>query len=251
MAEGDGGVIDNAGGDQGGNRPQWMSSLPDAHKANERFAQFKEPTQVWDKFDQLLKAEGQMVRIPDEKATDAEKAEFYKRIGRPETADKYTITKPEGLPEGIPYSTDLEPLFKAKAHELNLTDAQAKAIYGWYYDLAKQGYGKTQAEEAAAKEAAVNALKDEWKGDTFKENVEVATRAFKKFFGDDDKATKFIETEKIGNVPIGDHPMFLKIFASIGKQISDDSMNAGRSGGGEGSLSDEEKAKRRFPKTYK
>ena len=251
MEDNDGGASGNAGGSGTVDFPGWMASLPDAHKTNESFAQFKEAPQVWDKFDSLLKAEGTAITIPDEKATDEQKAAFYTKLGRPEAADKYSITKPADLPEGIPYAPEVETAFKDFAFKNGIPDAQAKEIYSWYWGLVKNGYAAQEQATQQANEAAVNKLKDEWKGDAFKVNTELATRAFKKFGGDSDEVSKFINESKVDGVPLGNHPMFLKVFASIGQAISDSSLGEGGRGGGTGELSDEDKAKARFPNTWK
>lgn len=251
MGENDGGANSNAGGSGTVEFPGWMSSLPDAHKSNASFAKFKEAPQVWDKFDSLLKAEGKAVVIPDEKATDEERAAFYTKLGRPESADKYTITKPEGLPEAIPYNAEFEGVFKQFAFDKGIPDATAKDLYAWYWNGVKEGHAKQQQAETQATEAAINQLKDTWKGETFKVNTELAARAFKKFGGENPEVAKFIEETKVGGVPLGNHPIFLKVFAAVGQAISDDSLAAGGRGGGGGELSDEDKAKARFPNTYK
>jgi len=247
MSENDGGG-NNAGGSGAVEYPGWMSSLPDAHKTNASFAQFKEAPQVWDKFDSLLKAEGKSIAIPDEKSTDEERAAFYTKLGRPETPDKYSITKPEGLPEIFKYDPAIEAAFKKHSHDSGKSDAQTKADWEWYWNTAKEGAIQQQKAEAQANEKAINQLKDEWKGDTFKVNSELAARAFKKFSGENPDAAKFVEETKVGGVPLGNHPIFLKVFAAVGQAIGDDSSGDGRDGG-TGTLSDEDKAKTFFPNT--
>lgn len=249
MEQNDGGG-NNAGGSGNDSRPQWLDSLPDAHKQNQTFYGFKEPAQAWDKFDSLLKAEGNSVVIPGEKATDEERAAFYQRIGRPETPDKYTINRPADFPEAITYSAESEAAFKQQAHKAGLSDAQAKDLYGWYCGMAKQGYEKFQQDQARATEESVNKLKDEWKGDAFKINTEKAARAFKRFGGENPEVQQFIEGKIVDGVKLGDHPVFLKVFAQIADAISDDTAS-GRNAGASGEMSDEEKAKARFPNTYK
>ena len=189
--------------------------------------------------------------VPGEKATDAERASFYTKLGRPETADKYSITKPADLPEGIQYSPEVETAFKQIAYESGLSDGQAGKLYGWYYGLVKAGHAQQAKAEKDATEAAVNKLKDEWKGDAFKVNSELAARAFKKFGGDSPEVAKFITETKVNGVALGDHPVFLKVFHAIAKSVSDDFLVAGGRGGAGGETSDEEKAKARFPATYK
>jgi hypothetical protein len=248
----DGGTDQGNAGEQAAALPGWMASLPDAHKTNARFAQFKEAPAVWDKFDKLLQAEGKMTVIPDDNATDEERAAFYAKLGRPETPDKYELAKPADFPEGILYSKEAEQAFKAHAHEVGLSKKQANKTYEWYCGLAKTGFEKVQQEQVHATEQALNKLKDEWKGDAFKEKSTLAAKAFKRFAGDNPDVQKFIEETKVSGVSLGDHPTFLKVFAAIGAVISDDSLSlGGRSGSGSGEMSDEERAKSRFPNTYK
>ena len=248
MAEDDGGGTSNAGGGGTVEYPGWMASLPDAYKKHEGFSKFTEPAQAWQKFDSLLQAEGKSVVIPDEKATDADRAAFFTKLGRPETADKYTITKPEGLPETVTYSPELEAAAKQVFHKFGFNDAQAKGVYGWFFESVKAGEAARVAAEQKAFETAVNQLKDEWKGDEFNANVEIAHRGWKKFTEGNADAEKFIKETEVGGVALGDHPVFLRIFSKIGKAIADDSA-AGDRGGAGGEQSEEAKAKARFPKT--
>ncbi len=244
-----GGNKDQGSGEN--NPPAWMAQLDKDLQGNERLTQFKTIGEMGKAF---LDSEGKLknaVTVPGEKSTDAERASFYMKLGRPETADKYSITKPADLPEGIQYSPEVETAFKQIAHESGLSDGQAGKLYGWYYGLVKAGHVQQAKAEKNATDAAVNALKDEWKGDAFKTNTELAARAFKKFGGDTPEVAKFIEETKVNGLPLGNHPMFLRVFAAIGKAVSVDSMNAGGRGGAGGETSDEEKAKARFPATYK
>lgn len=249
MGENDGGASGNVGGSGTVEAPTWLQSLPDDLKGNEVLAQF--PT-IGDASKALITyktSEGKMVSIPGDDATPEQRAAFYTKLGRPETADKYTITKPADLPEGIQYSPEVETAFKDHAHKLGFSDAQAKATYNWYYGLVKAGHEQQLKAEKEATDAAVNSLKDEWKGDAFKSNSELARRAFTKFGGEKPEVLKFIRDTKVNGVALGDHPTFLKIFAEIGKAISEDSLSAGGRGGMGGEQSDEEKAKARFPNT--
>lgn len=249
MAENDGGANSNAGGSGTVEAPAWLASMPDDLKADKTLAQFPTIGDAGKELVRLKGFEGQAIAIPGEKATDEERAAFYNKLGRPESADKYTITKPEDLPEIFKYDAAIETAFKKHSHDAGKSDAQTKADWAWYWNMAKEGHAKQQQAETQATEAAINQLKDTWKGDTFKVNTELAARAFKKFGGENPEVAKFIDETKVGGVPLGNHPIFLRVFAAVGQAISDDSFG-GRSGGG-GELSDEDKAKARFPNTYK
>ena len=242
----------NAGGDNGGGggaagRPAWMSSLPDSLKENTALAQFQEPAAAWTKFVDLLGAEGKAITIPGENATEAERAAFYQKIGRPENSDGYKITKPTDLPEEIPYDQALETEFKKFAHENGLTSAQAEKAYGWYYGLVKNGYAQEQQRVTQARTEAENQLKTVW-GPKYAENQEVAVRAFKTF----GKGAESLLTEaKIGNTKLGDHPEFLKLFYEIGLKTMDDKATFGKEGGGKIVDLDKQTAEKMFPSMTK
>lgn len=255
---------------------EWLAQLPDdlkgnaaltpfatlgdfakAHVANVgRIAELDGKVKESDgKVTDLTKRLEGAVLVPGENATDAERAAFFGKIGRPETPDKYSIAKPADLPEGIPYSAEGEKAFREQMHKLGVSDAHAKATWDWYWGMSKQGFEAHQKAESdkakadqTATETALNTLKGEWKGDDFKVNSELATRAFKKFAGDSIEANKLIAETKINGVALGDHPVFLKLFHAIAKAVGDDQMHPG-GGGGQGGGSDEEKAKSRFPNT--
>jgi hypothetical protein len=241
----------------------WRAALPTDLQNHESLTPFKEvkdlgagyldlTTKYTEAGKKTQELEGRLkdaIFVPGDKATEQERTQFFAKLGRPETADKYTITKPADLPEGIQYSAEVEKAFKDFAHKSGFSDAQAKATYDWYFGLIKNGHAQQAQAEKAATDAAVNSLKDEWKGDAFNVNSTLANRVFKKFAGDKPEVTKFIEETKVNGLPLGNHPIFLRLFAAIGKVISDDSLNAGERGGGGGEVSEEESAKKRFPNT--
>lgn len=229
--------------------PAWTAQLDKDLQTNERLTQFKTIGEMGKTFLDLEEKNKSALYIPGDKATDEEKAAFHAKLGRPEAADKYSFTKPADLPESIPYQPEVEQAFKQFAFDNGLSDSQAGKIHEWYYGLVKQGHDMQQKTEQQATETAINALKDEWKGDTFKENTELAARTFRKFGGDE--ARDFIDNTKINGVALGDYPIFNKVFAAIGKVISGDTINSGREGHNNDGLSDEDKAKARFPNTYK
>jgi hypothetical protein len=225
----------NAGDVKAVEIPAWMSSLPDAHKTNPNFAQFKEAPAVWDKFDSLLKAEGSTVAIPGEKATEAERVAFFTKLGRPEKADAYEVAKPADWPADVPYNAEDEAWFKTTALKHNLTTAQAKGLYADYLSTFKGKFTQgMEAQKAAAQQAentarenrekAVGELKKEWAGDAFSVNVELAKRAVTHFGGAD--LTKFLDESGMGdNIPL------VKVFAAIGKALSEDTLKGGPGGG--------------------
>lgn len=230
--------IEKSGSDDLG----WRSALPDDLKNHEFVKDYSKPGDAIRDFVNLKQEAASMLKVPGKDATDEQRAAFYNALGRPESPDKYTIGKPEGLPDYVPYSQENEAAFRTLVHETGLSDSQAQKLNQWYWNTVKS---EVETEQNATNEA-INKLKDEWKGDTFKVNTEKAARAFKKFGGEE--AASFLESIKANGVPLGSHPLFLKTFHAIAEAVSDDFLSAG-GGNNKTTMSDEQLAQSRFPNT--
>ena len=234
------------GGEGAGETRKWLSSIPENLRGHEAFKDVKELPEVYQRFADLTVKSRDMVAIPNDKATPEELAAFQTRLGRPESADKYVLTKPENLPEHIPYTPEMEAFFKENiAFKHGLSAKSADGLWKDYYNMVIKADSAAQQEYEKGIETSLNALKDEWKGEEFDKNKEIAIRAFKSF----GKGFETLLDEKIGTIKLGDHPAFIKLFNAIGKSISDDSAHSDRTGS-TGELSEEAKAKARFPATY-
>lgn len=129
---------------------------------------------------------GSTIRIPKEDAPPEEREAFLNKLGRPEKADGYQLEAPKDMPEGLPYDGELAASFKAKAHELGLTQAQAAGLHDMFVSYQTGLFSGAleqqtqQLEQRAA--AATEALVKQWgplDGDTAKKNFEVADQVFR------------------------------------------------------------------------
>jgi hypothetical protein len=193
------------------------------------------------------------ITIPGENATDEERKAFYRKVGVPDKIEGYEFDA-----DNIEQATD--KMFRELMLSSDIPKSSAKSVRKAFVDIIKQGteaQAKAKADqealESAAEEKAVNDLKDVWKGDLFKQNTEMASRAWKAVATwagfSEAEAKAFVDETKIGNLPIGNHPFLLRVMHAVATKISDDSMAGGRGGGSGGQKSDEEAAKERFPNT--
>lgn len=90
----------------------------------------------------------------------------------------------------------------------------------------------------------MEALKDEWK-DKFEGNIAKAIIGFKSFAKDMPDAAKLLDVkvkdEKLGEIRLGDHPIFNRLFYSIATSTLPDSVLSGK-GDGAGSIDDKDAA---------
>ena len=234
----------------------WRAALSDDLKQHPLIKDYQKPSEAIRDLVAFKESEGRKLLIPDmEKATAAEKAAYYVKLGRPEKPEGYEFTKPEGLPDEM-FNPKLAGDFAQFLYEKGAPKSLAQDIYKWYnqmvIDSSKTVKDQEAQKEAATKqvtEEAVNKLKNEWVGDKFTENTAIAVGAFKKFSNED--TTKFLETAKIDGILLGNHPQFLKLFYEIGKLTKDDSALLHKEGSGTGIETEESKAVTMFPSMSK
>ena len=172
----------------------------------------------------LQKREGQ-VRVPGKEATDDEISAYHKAIGVPKAANDYNL-----VPEG---ATDQEKAglenWSSRFHELNVPkDTAAKLVEMVNKDQEAFIEAQIKADEEFAKEQE-SALRDEWKGD-FDKNKTIANRslsAIAERAGVDVEALTKVET-KDGRFLL-DNADMLRLFATIGREMSEGTIGPSHS----------------------
>lgn len=168
---------------------------------------------------------GNAIRVPGEKATDEEKAEFLNKLGRPESPDKYEFEVPKNLPEDVPYDAERADSFKQLAHSIGLTAQQAAALHDWAaentvndfksFSESQQAQTETRAKEETEK------LVKRWgplDSQTMRANVEFADRALKDV-GGPELVAEFQRLKLIGpNKEILSEPLAVA-FANMGMAL--------------------------------
>jgi len=204
----------------------WTNVLPEDLRENETIKNAKSLGDMAKMTIEAQKMVGSSVRIPNPDAPDEEKREFYKKLGCPETAEKYVQPKLE-LPEGLPYDEEAAKLLTGFCHKLGISQTQYEQLYKYYNDFQAKKYGEIQQVSQAATEKAQTELKQKWGESDYDKNVEVARRALQKFATDEQ--TKFLEEAEVGGVKLGNHPVLVEMFNTIGQKMSDDSLIKGGS----------------------
>ena len=186
----------------------WKSSLSEDLRNDPTLSNFKDVESLAKTVVHQQKAMGNRVPIPK---TDEERAELYGKLGRPEEANGYEINVPSELD---PYFSE-ESLgeFRTVAHNIGLSQQQVNALIE-YQSGAIQGELQNEPSHLAAQKIETeDALKSEW-GAEYQRNINAAQRALQ-VYGDED----IIE---LMNTSAGNHPAVVKMFARLGKEITED-----------------------------
>lgn len=150
---------------------------------------------------------------PGKDATDEDRAAYLKRIGVPE--GDYPWQMVDGR-----QPTDYDKQFQTEAgkvfKDLQISSDQAKGLNAFWNTLEKQANEravKDRDDHQAEQEAA---LRKEW-GPDYEPNASIASQTWLKFGGDE--AVEDLKLE--GGKRLGDHPALMKMFARIGRQMSE------------------------------
>lgn len=200
----------------------WKTELPTSLRDNEAFANYKTKNELWTGHIDLVnkaktlegKLENAIPRLSD-KATEDEKAAFFKALGRPDAPDGYVFDEEEG----ITIDQDMVDWYRKLVFEAGIPQNAASKLYASYNEKMKSLVA--QKEEAAKKaiESTAEALKKEWGGD-YDKNVEFAKRAWVSLAGEELK--NVLEETGLGN-----DPRFTKAFFNIGKKMGEDNLIGG------------------------
>ena len=142
--------------------------------------------------------------------------QVYNRLGRPEAPEGYNFDMGDG--EG---SDDLMD-FKRVAHELGLSNSQAKMVVGIYN---KVGEAEAHSEDEEFEKMNVDytqQIQSEW-GDSYTRNAELARRAFSNFASEE-------AVEVLKETGLSNHPEILKTFARIGQVMAESDVLPGTRG---------------------
>lgn len=155
---------------------------------------------------------------PQKNWGDKEWNSFYQQLGRPENADGYSFkVEADKLPKGLSVDENRLKDTRTELHKLGLTDQQASGVLKYYLDSISKTHTETEAQSETQKQTAMTQLRQEF-GANFESKVNIAQAVVKKFGSEE--LQEFIDQH-------GNNPKFIKLFASIGEAMMDDTARGG------------------------
>jgi len=158
---------------------------------------------------------GDKISKPAADAPQEDWDRFYGAMGRPDQADGYNL---DGFktPENVPWDKEFQDHMVGVLHKHGVSQREMAGILQDYADVQGERYNQSRAQHQAYTDESANALRQEW-GGAFDSNIDLAEGAFKKTFGEDmDTIAHAVLPD---GTPIGDHPIFMKAFFRIGKEM--------------------------------
>jgi hypothetical protein len=151
-------------GGAAGTPPDWRASITDAElRGHPSLKDIKDVDGLAKTFVNQGKLLGaNRLEAPSDKWDETKWNDFYGKIGRPETPDKYGIERPKDLPQGVTWDEALEKEALTTFHKAGLNPRQAKMLMDWHNgrqinSLKSQGEAFVQARTEGEK-----TLKETW-----------------------------------------------------------------------------------------
>ena len=183
---------------------------------------------AYTKRDYGKKLEG-VIKLPNDKSTDQERAEFRKAVlkslGAPESADDYDFPKPDDLPDGMLYDEDTEKEFRQFFLDEGIPADTVRRLVEKFTAMQIARFQSHLEEENKKFEEDCKSLKNDWKGNYLSLNAKVAFAALMEFGTLD--LTKLLRDSKIyetsGDLKkwndLGISPVQLRLWYNIGSKM--------------------------------
>lgn len=183
----------------------WLDALPEELRESSELKRFKNIDGLAKSYLHANQLVSTKLGIPSTDADASVWDAFYQKLGRPETADGYSIDGAEELANHA----------KEWFLEAGLTQRQAETLAAKYQDFAAKEMEAQQHHLSAQDIEQLETLKREW-GGAYDRNVALAQRAVRHFGGD------LADLEQLEDV-LGAGAL-VKLFYRIGSAMTEDAM---------------------------
>jgi hypothetical protein len=155
------------------------------------------------------------VAVPNKNSTDDQWNEVYDKLGRPESADKYSLNAKS---EVVPIDDNAIKQFAENAHQLGLNNKQAQGILEFYKNNMEGMAHQAKVDTETAQAQSTQELRQEW-GREFDTNIKKAGALAKANMN-----PAILDMQLKDGMRLGDHPEIIKGFAKIAGMMSEDKM---------------------------
>tara|TARA_R100000541_G_scaffold5556_1_gene12998 strand:+ start:762 stop:1646 length:885 start_codon:yes stop_codon:yes gene_type:complete len=155
------------------------------------------------------------VAVPNKNSTDDQWNEVYDKLGRPESAEKYSLNAKS---EVVPIDDNAIKQFAENAHQLGLNNKQAQGILEFYKNNMEGMAQQAKVDTETAQAQSTQELRQEW-GREFDTNIKKAGALAKANMN-----PEILDMQLKDGMRLGDHPEIIKGFAKIAGMMSEDKI---------------------------
>ena len=155
------------------------------------------------------------VAVPNKNSTEEQWNEVFDKLGRPASADKYTLDVKSDV---VPLNEGDVKQFAENAHKLGLSNKQAQGVLEFYKNNMESNAHQSKVDTETSQAQAEQQLRKEW-GRDFEANVKRAGALAKANLN-----TEILDLELKNGMRVGDHPEMIKGFAKIASLLTEDKI---------------------------
>lgn len=221
-ADGAGAASGNAGdADNKDFAKTWKDFIPEELKGRSEWNNINDVSDLYKNYINAQQTISKSVRIPDANSSLEDVANFYKKLGKPETKAEYTFEYTPSKKEYV-YNKDSFDFsaFQDLADKANLTADQYQKLATAYLDVNNENYlnyNKTLQTKAAEElKSAENKLKMEW-GDKYTQNINAISEKVKVLYPEE-------TLTRMQNAGLFRDPAFLQSHLKLTKMMTGDTV---------------------------
>ena len=194
----------------------WKEAISEEYRSNPNIEKFTELDALAKSYINAVSMIGtDKIPLPGKTATDEQWNEVYNKLGRPESADKYTL---ELKTDVAPVDENVIKGFAQNAHKLGLNNKQAQGILEFYKQTLEGSAKEMSVNMESAQAEATNTLRSEW-GKSYYENLRKASSVAQTYL-----EPELLDTQLRDGSRLGDNPKIIKAFANIANLLSEDKI---------------------------
>ena len=196
----------------------WKDSISEVYRNDPNIEKFTEADALAKSYINAVKMIGQdKIAIPTNNSTQEAWDEAYAKLGRPESADKYTLDVKSDV---VPFDETAIKSFAEQSHKLGLNNKQAQGILEFYKNNMEGSAQQAKIDTETAQSQAEQELRQEW-GRDFEGKVKQAGALAKANIN-----PEILDMTLSNGIRLGDHPEIIKGFAKIAGMMSEDKIVA-------------------------
>ena len=194
----------------------WKETISEEFRNDPNIQKFTEIDALAKSYINATKMIGQdKMVVPNNNFTEDQWSDAYSKMGRPESADKYSLNIKSDV---IPFEETAIKSFQEQAHKLGLNNQQAQGVLDFYKNTTESSIQQSKVDTETAAAQAQQSLRQEW-GREYDANISKAKSLAKA-----NVSPEVLLMELKDGTRVGDHPEIVKGFAKIANLLSEDKI---------------------------
>ena len=194
----------------------WKDSISEAYRKDPNIEKFTEIDALAKSYINATKMIGQdKVAVPTNNSTEEAWNEVYDKLGRPESAEKYSL---DAKSKVVSLDDNAVKQFAETSHKLGLNNKQAQGLLEFYKTNMEGTAQQAKIDTETAQAQSEQALRSEW-GREFDTKVKQAGSLAKANI-----KPEILDMTLSNGTRLGDHPEIIKGFAKIAGMMAEDKI---------------------------